>query len=238
MSARSRILLTATVLTSTLYAESSAFALQGGEDPSLLPVLVDKRYGMRGAHQLSLAFSTALATKFIETSGVYLTYGYSFTDIIGLELGGGVFFGGESNIMAEVRKEFSTTEPPLSDLYQMVWSAGLDLIVVPLYGKMSFASEVDPAYDLFLVAGGGVSGLKRQVGETGSTSSMQPTFNFGLGFRFYILRMLALRLEFRNYFYPDPEPNPTGVEDTTGTDPLTFNLHFQVGLQFTFGGSR
>ncbi|MBI2375958.1 MAG: outer membrane beta-barrel domain-containing protein [Deltaproteobacteria bacterium] len=222
-----------------------AHALQGGEDPALLPVLVDKRFGKKSAHQLGLQFSTAMATKFVEDNGVVLTYGYNFSDLIGLELGGGFFFGQESNIMDEVRAQFAGVEPPLSDLHQIQWMAMADLMLVPLYGKMSFASELDPSYDLFILAGAGVGGLRKQSGYLDKVSgadsrtyasATQPIFNFGLGLRFYFSRLVALRVEFRDYFYPDPLPNPND-DPKKETDPLTWGLHFQAGLQLSFGGA-
>lgn len=212
--------------------EPAAHALQGGEDPALLPVLVDKRYSSRGRHQISANFSTSVATKFVEGTGAYLTYGYNFTDIFGAEIGGGFFGTRESSIMAEVRQNFPNMEPPLTDLYQMQWLAQADLVVIPIYGKMSFASEFDPSYDVLLLGGGGVAGTKRKVvtgGQEGSVSSVAPTFNFGVGFRFFINRWVGLRLEFRDFFYPEPDPDPT-------KGGLTHNLMFQGGVTFRLGG--
>src|SRR5690349_11384387 len=80
-------------------SERVAYALQGGEDPALLPVLVDKRFGENGRHQISAAFSTSMVSKFVEATGVYGTYAYGFSDLLALELGGGYFFGRESSIM-------------------------------------------------------------------------------------------------------------------------------------------
>jgi outer membrane beta-barrel protein len=217
-----------------LSTPTSAFALQGGEDPALLPVLIDKRFGMEGRHQASLQFSTSMATKYVEALALYGAYQYNFTDVIGLEVGGGFFFGSEASIMKEVRAKSPGTEPDLSDLYQIQWMAQVDFVLTPVYGKMSFASEFDPAYDLFFVAGGGVAGLRRQVGaeEAGlpHLTSVAPAFNFGVGLHVYFTKLIGLRVEFRDYFYPDPI-------ETADKGGLTFNLHFQVGLQFAFGGS-
>lgn len=216
-----------------------ALALQGGEDPSLLPVLVDKRFGAGGRHQLGLQFSTALASKFVEGTGGSLTYGYNFGNLIGLELNGAFFATDEASIMAQVRCPLNGNEPQLSDLHQFQWTAGGAITMVPVYGKMSFASEFDPAWDLLLLAGGGVAGVKRQTGLTNSQlnqcpglpsatyeSKTVPLFNFGLALRFYITKLIGLRVELRDYFFPDPGPDGG----------LSFNLHFQAGLQFTFGG--
>lgn len=215
-----------------LSTPTAALALQGGEDPALLPVLIDKRFGMEGRHQASLQFSTSMATKYVEALALYAAYQYNFTDVIGLEIGGGYFFGSEASIMAEVRNKTPGMEPDLTDLFQLQWMAQADFVLTPVYGKMSFASEFDPAYDLYLLAGAGVAGTKRRTeigGAVGSIGKVVPAFNFGVGLHVYFTKMIGLRLEFRDYFYPDPIESA----DKGG---LTFNLHFQVGLQFAFGG--
>lgn len=233
--------LAAAALAAVLLAPAPALALQGGEDPALLPVLIDKRFGMDSAHQLSLQFSTSFATKLVESVGIYAAYGYSFTDIFGLELGGGYFFGSESSIMQTVRATLGGLEPPFSDLYQLQWMANLNAVLVPFYGRISFASELDPAWDFFALAGGGAFGIRKQVGGDGAVSydsTVTAGFNFGAGLRFYFNLFdtrMALRLEFREYFFPDPANNPSN-DPNKNNDPITWNLHFQSGLQFAFGG--
>lgn len=225
-----------------LSAPQAALALQGGEDPALLPVLIDKRFGMEGRHQLSLQFSTSMATKYVEALALYAAYQYNFTDVIGVEIGGGYFFGSEASIMNEVRAKSGAAEPPLTDLFQLQWMANADFVLTPVYGKMSFASEFDPSYDLYFLVGGGVAGTRRQVGVEGSgtfLSKVSPAFNFGVGLHVYLTKMIGLRLEFRDYFFPEPfDPVADGIAVPADKDVggLTFNLHFQVGLQFAFGG--
>lgn len=240
-----RTLLTTAVagalMSSALLVPQQALALQGGEDPSLLPVLIDKRFGMESAHQLSLQFSTSFATKLVESVGIYGSYGYAFNDLFGLELGGGYFFGSESSIMQTVRATLGGLEPPFSDLFQLQWMANLNAVLVPFYGRISFASELDPAWDFFALAGGGAFGIRKQVGGDGASSfesKVTAGFNFGAGLRFYFNLFdtrMALRLEFREYFFPDPANNPSN-DPMKSNDSITWNLHFQSGLQFAFGG--
>jgi hypothetical protein len=65
--------------------------------------------------------------------------------------------------------------------------------------------------------------------------------NFGLGLRFYFSKLIGLRFEFRDYVvFPDPSPVPSVETDPNSArvedGGVSFNLHFQVGLQFSFGG--
>lgn len=237
------LILAGLVAGATIVPTGDALALQGGEDPALLPVLIDKRFGQGGRHQASLMFSTAMVTKFVEGLGAYGAYQYNFNDLFGLELSGGYLFSSETSIMEEIRRNFGE-EPELSDQFQMVWMAQVDVMFVPVYGKISFASEVDPSFDLFFLAGGGVVGTQRKSGgfisgggeaPTSTESSVGPAFNFGLGLRFYFSRLVAARLEFRNFFYPEPA-NYADPEKQVGG--FTHNLHFQAGVQFAFGGDE
>ncbi|MCB9655974.1 MAG: outer membrane beta-barrel domain-containing protein [Deltaproteobacteria bacterium] len=236
VAASKRVALGLLLLLAGAGSATPAFALQGGEDPASLPVLLDKRFSNGGAHQLSLLFTTAIVTKFVESVGGMAAYEYSLSDLFALELSGGFFAGQESDIMAKVREKLAE-EPAFSDLYQLQWHASADLVVVPIYGKVSFASTFDPSFDIYAVLGGGVGGVRRQNGQGDAktfVSKTAPVFNFGLGFRLYFFEMeggqsLALRLEVRDFVFPEPDPNERG---------LTYDLHAQAGLQFAFGGAR
>ena len=226
-------------LFSMALAPSSAFALQGGEDASQLPVLVDKRYGGENRHQLSLMFAVTTFTKLTEGIGGYLAYQYNFTDMLGLEISGGYFSTSETFIMRSVRLSTGDQEPFLADQYALQWTAVANAVFVPFYGKMSFASEFDPSFDLFLLAGGGVVGTRRGFGLVGDgeperfESELTWTVDVGGGLRFYLTDMVGLRFEFRNWFYPEPANFQSNGRDIGG---VTSVLNFQVGLQFAFGG--
>ena len=228
------------IAAATSAAPTTALALQGGEDPAL-PVLVDKRYGGKGRHQLSVMFATTTFTKLTQGVGGYLAYQYSFTDMLGLELSGGFFSTGETFIMQRVRLNTGDQEPFLPDQYALQWTAMANVVFVPIYGKMSFASEFDPAFDLFFLAGGGVAGTRRGFGLTGDgeperfESEITWAADVGGGFRFYFNDLIALRFEFRNWFYPEPGnfQVPGSRREIGG---ITSVLNFQAGLQFAFGG--
>ena len=226
-------------------AERHAWALQGGEDPALLPVLLDKRYGSGGRHQASLMLTTAIITKLVQDTGVVATYQYSFTDMIGVGLTAGYFFGSETSIGDAIRAQSSDpacdpADPackPLGDLFQMQWLASADLVFVPLYGKMSFASELNPSFELYLIGGAGAGGVRRKqtdaasgtTAAVGHDTKVTLVANLGVGLRFHILDSIGVRAEFRDYFYPDP---------AAGVGGLTWNPHVQIGAEFTFGGGE
>ncbi len=228
------------VFAGVVVGSSEALALQGGEDPALLPVLIDKRYGGEDRHQVSLMFATSMVGKYTEGVGGYLSYQYNFTDMLGIEVGGGFFATSETSVMQSVRARTSE-EPFFSDQYALQWTGMANVVFVPVYGKMSFASEFDPAFDLFLLAGGGVVGTRRGngFGGTGDPESFDSSTTWGVdvggGVRLYLTPLIALRLEVRSWFYPDPADPPAGANQTD-IGGVTSVINFQAGVQFAFGG--
>jgi outer membrane beta-barrel protein len=218
-----------------------AWALQGGEDPATLPVLIDKRYGNRSALTAHLQFSTPITSKFVESTGAVLGVDYGVFDWMSVGLVGGFFGGGEASIVDQVRGTVGTA--PLTDLDRMVWIGGVDVTFTPIYGRISFASEYNPAFDLYALIGGGALGTERVLGSealgTQSTETGVTAYgNFGLGFRFHILDWLALRTEYRQMIYPDSEIPPSELANATGGEGngggLSTAQQFQVGVQFRF----
>lgn len=250
---RRRVILTAVALALSLAGlPRSALALQGGEDASTLPVLIDKKSGLAGKFQVSPMFSTTLASKFTDSTGVSLNLQYNFFDQFGIELAGAFYAASEAQILDQIRSEINR-DPLLSDMHQMQWLAAGNLVWTPIYGKISFASEWNPSFDLYLLAGGGIVGTQRNVDAGGvdangsrlltAESDIAPHFNFGGGLRIFVMPWLAVRLDVRNYFYADPDSGEMS-EDMSTENPdglisgFTNALVGQVGVQFSFGGGQ
>jgi outer membrane beta-barrel protein len=213
---------------------SAAHALQGGEDPDTLPVLIGKRYGEQGRLQLWVTGSIPLISKFTEMYGVTGGAGYAFSRLISVGVTGGFFGGGEVDVIEDLRLA-SGTELQLTDLHRMEWFAGADVIFTPIYGRISFASEYNPAFDLYALVGGGVVGTSREVtpgagGVAQDQSSVTAYGNFGFGFRFHFIDWLALRTEYRLFLYPEASAFPQNV-DGGG---LTAAQQLNLGFEFSF----
>lgn len=235
------LLIATSTLAVMMVTETTALALQGGEDPALLPVLLDKRYGAKGTHKLTLMAGTSVATKLVEDVPIVVNYQYHFNDLLGVAFTGGFFIGSETSIGNAIRAKGvnpacdPSGDPncePLGDLYQMQWYAGVDGVFTPLYGKISFASEWNPSFHLYLIAGGGAGGVRRKQTADNNTAAIghdsTVTFvgNLGVGLRLDILDWVGLRWEFRSFFYPEPAPGLSG---------MTFNPHIFGGVEFTLG---
>lgn len=225
----------------TLMTETTALALQGGEDPALLPVLLDKRYGADSTHKLTLLLGSTVATKLVEDVPIIANYQYHFMDMLGVGLTAGFFIGSETSIGDAIRAKsvnpacdpgtVSNCEP-LGDLYQMQWLVSGDIVFTPLYGKISFASEWNPTFHLYLFKGFGAGGVRRKQTVDGTTQAISHdstvTFigSFGVGLRLDILDWFGLRWEFRSFYYPEPAAGVGGV---------TMIPHVLGGVEFTLG---
>lgn len=215
-----------------------AWALQGGEDPSTLPVLIDKRYGNQRHFTGHVQFSTPLASKFVDSTGVVVGFDYGILDWLSVGLVGGFFGGGEASIVDQVRVQVGGGD--LTDLDRMQWVAGLDVTFTPIYGRISFASEYNPAFDVFGFVGGGAIGTERVLGVPGATTTdtgVTGYGNFGVGFRFHVLDWLAVRTEYRQFIYPDSEIPPSERADINADagGGISTAQQIQVGLQVRFG---
>jgi len=219
---------------------SRAWALQGGEDPATLPVLIDKRYGNAGTLTVHLQFSTPITSKFVESTGIVGGVDYGLLDWLSVGVVGGFFDGAEADIVDTVRTTLGAA--PLTDLDQMTWLAGLDVTFTPIYGRISFASEYNPAFDVLAFVGGGLMGTRRNLlgVESGQTEDGTTGYgNFGLGFRFHVLDNLAIRTEYRQIIYPDSDI-PQSEQNVTTGDATDFGggistaQQFQVGVQGRF----
>lgn len=241
----------ASAMALSFWTPSAAHALQGGEDASTLPVLLEKQNGLGNGIQLSAMFATTLSTKFTDSVGGVLAAQYMFTDWIGVEVTGGFFGVNESQTLGVIRGETVDDPPPdgpepqLSDMAGIQWLASANVVFVPVYGKISFAAEWNPSFDFFLTAGGGVVGANRGFSDPSQRGSelepattettTEPQFNFGGGLRFFLIPELALRLEARTYFFTDPGSGTVLVSDTGTTEEVggfTNALFGQVGLQW------
>ena len=220
-----------------LAGSRDAHALQGGEDASTLPVLIDKRYGNAGKIQAYLLFSTPLTGKFIEANGGILGFNYNFFDWLGAGVVGGFFGSDEIGVVADTVRDGG--DAPLPDLFRPQWMAGADVTLTPLYGRISFASEYNPAFDLFVLVGGGLMGVERNLGGIGSEDTASDTTgyaNVGLGTRLHFLEFLSARIEYRHILMFEPDIPASEIDNIT--DPpsaaLTNVQQIQLGVQFMF----
>lgn len=85
----------------------------------------------------------------------------------------------------------------------LVWMAGADVLWSPIHGKIGMFTSKLAHFDFHLAFGAGVIGTEIVNEATKEVSSkIDVSGNLGVGFRLFFNDTVALRLDYRQYFYP------------------------------------
>jgi outer membrane beta-barrel protein len=125
--------------------------------------------------------------------------------------------------------------------------AGAEVAWAPVYGKLNLAAEQVLHFDLALMAGPDVifhdEVLSRDAAEAlaaaGGTPATTATLggHVGLGVRIYLSRLLAIRIDVKDYVYAVQVPNwIEGSGNQPRTD-IQNQLFLELGLSFFFPAS-
>jgi outer membrane beta-barrel protein len=165
--------------------------------------------------ELTLFFTPSVVDKYLNHTGGAGALSFHFNDIVAIEGLGGYVYAKEVDIIggpAGVRALSSTgAEPNLPDLVGMSWFAMGNLELSPIYGKINLLSEVDFNSQIYVMGGVGAVGAVKYFRVPGGTQTQTELTNqgvkfagdFGIGFRLFLLRWMAIRAEFRDILYTD-----------------------------------
>jgi len=168
-------------------------------------------------------FQLAAAYNFSDEWAIELLGGYAYathTDIADQ------ITTGAQSIPAKPVSSFQTVDD-FAGLWELQWNAVLGARWAPIYGKLNLLADVPVHFQFYVGAGGGAAGLSRtsvtycldarpgdraqtdaDTGEPTCIDPLQetrvaPVFQFGGGFKFWAGQHWGLRLEARDYFFPD-----------------------------------
>jgi outer membrane beta-barrel protein len=120
--------------------------------------------------------------------------------------------------------------------------AGLEVAWAPIYGKLNVLAEKVTHFDLSLVLGADLVGHDEVLSASEATApGAKPAGkqalggHVGLGARFFLSDMLAIRLEFRDLIYQVDVPNRAGSGQGQGD--VQNQLMAEVGVSFFFPSS-
>lgn len=126
---------------------------------------------------------------------------YHLSDAFSLEAGGAyVVARTESSVVQFIRRE---TDSLLEDPPQLEYKADLNFVWAPIYGKFSLFGDAIIHFDTYLTLGGGVFGTDLQP---------NPAANVGVGTRLFLTKWLAIRTEFRNYFFAEERAGESDLQ--------------------------
>lgn len=130
---------------------------------------------------------------------------YWFSEDLGLELSGAYNFRNETDLRTFLREEIEGDgQDARIFLTQTIdWYSSLDLLWSPFHGKFgAFATKL-VHFDFYFAIGAGVHGLTKDPpgADAGEESVFRIAGNVGLGVMMYALDWLAVRVDYRHFFF-------------------------------------
>lgn len=162
-----------------------------------ISVLQKKYLSKTGRFQLSGGVSAIANNPWANTFGINGKFGYHFTEAWGLEASFMAMTGSDSVDKKELQKENDITT---SNFVTLKGYYGLDLVWIPIYGKMALHNNKIVPFDMYFSAGGGASQI--EGGQGGGT------IHIGTGQIFAASKSFGYRWDFSwNGYLAKPQGN-------------------------------
>jgi outer membrane beta-barrel protein len=207
-------------------------------------VVRNRLYTPESSIEVGAQVGFSLIDRLVEHTNFQANAAYNFTNEWAAELFAGYAYSKHSSIADQVTSEVAShniktnpTTDDFSSLWEMKWNVAAGARWAPIYGKLSLSSELPIHFQAYIAAGAGVAGLSRTsvvycldqptVDANGNPtcdtplqqSRVSPLIHFGGGLRFWIIKNAALRLEARDYTFPDQyQTNIDRASAATGND--------------------
>jgi outer membrane beta-barrel protein len=182
----------------------------------------NRLYSVAGRWELGANFGVSLLSKLTDSYNLNLGVAYNLVDWLAFEVRGGYALGGHSSTADDIQQKFatrtsSTSINDLSDMWQLGAHGILGVRFQPIYGKFNLVAELPVHFQLYVWAGGGVGSFDRtsvvlcgarttvgcQPNGYITQSALKPIFSAALGFRFFAAEHHAIKVEVRDWSFPD-----------------------------------
>jgi|GEM_PF-1961417 len=180
-----------------------------GGDNERINVLQKKAYPLNMKFELGIGGGMSVAdryTKAIPAGGELIFHPFDFLSIGGLFL---YTWSSETSILEDLSKLNHTVFEP--ERTRTKWLAAGEVILYPIYGKLSLFSEIAFNYHIYLSGGGGVADIvvtNYANGNKDKSYGTQPVYTFAGGVQTHLLRFGAnkdkyidLKIECRYFGY-------------------------------------
>jgi outer membrane beta-barrel protein len=235
-------------------------------------VVRNRLYSMGGRFEVTPTLGLTIVNRLTDAYNFNVGFGYNMTDTLAVEVRGGYALTRHTGLADQISQHLLQRNPvgpggglgevaqtdDLAGLWEMKGNGVLGLRWAPIYGKLGLMSELPVHFQFYLWGGGGAGSFQRtsvvicnQVtsrsdGTCGAWASESKTSwlaSAAVGFRFFTSENQGLRLEVRDYSYPDSfkvnidrrlseAGQPTG---TPASSPgLTNLVLFDLGYSFIF----
>lgn len=191
-------------------------------------VVRNRLYNPQGQMELGVEVGTSLINRLVSHNNLQATGAYNFTNEWAVEVFGGYALSSHTDIADQVNSEVASkptntfqTVDDFAGLWQMQWNVAGGVRWAPIYGKLNLFADLPVHFQAYLGAGAGVAGMERKsvtyclspstkdadgnalCDDPLDEKRTSPLAQFGGGLRFFLGQHAALRLEARDYTFPD-----------------------------------
>lgn len=182
--------------------------------------VIQKRFMPKtGRFQLFGGLTLVTNDPFFNTAGVVGKAAYFLNETWGLELN---YFALSTSERQSTKELQSNNGVKTESLAYPKSYFGVDVMFVPIYGKMTWFNERILPYDLYFSAGYGSTAT--------STNENSGTIHLATGQMFSLTKSVALRWDFSWNFFSASVQNGSGVKETNSFN----NLFLTVGMSWFF----
>lgn len=226
----------------------------------------NRLYSLRSRFELSPSVGVSAAPHLTRHFMFTAAAAYNLTNVWAFEVRAGYAASGHTALAREVAEAFLRLDPSrreritddLSALWEMKANGSVSLRWAPVYGKISLLSELPVHFQAYLSGGAGVGQFHREsivyckrvvsrddgrCGEWLDETAIRPLASVAFGLRFFSHSSGSIKLELRDYFFPDrylTSIDRLSAErgDNTGTPAsspgLIHLVTFELGYAFIF----
>lgn len=183
-------------------------------------VVRNRLHTLKGRYELGLSTGFTLMSRLTDHINFTGNVAYNTSEWFGFELRGGYAYTRHTGLARDVADAFSQnssvqTANDLTDLWELQGNLAVGARWAPIYGKISLMSEVPLHFQTYLWMGAGAGTFRREsvVYCTQGTATacdafltedkIGPFAAAALGFRFFANVNHSLKLELRDYSFPD-----------------------------------
>lgn len=217
----------ARILSLSLFLSLAYSSVASAEDLIERVVVRNRLYDMSGKVEVGVNLGMQLVTQLTDHKIIGLGVAYNVADTLGFELRGGYAFSGHTGLAGQVAEHLLQRDPAseisVTDDLKNLWEIDAFGLIgarwAPLYGKLNLVADVPVHTQVYLWLGGGAGKLHResvvvchglagaraegQCAEWETEDRVSWLASGALGMRFFTHKGGALKLELRDYAFPD-----------------------------------
>ena len=171
-------------------------------------------YSKESRHEFTLFLGVVPNDNFYSYVPIGARWNFFFLESLGIEVFGSydVAVDGDLKGFLEDNNLYGRIRAP----QQLVWNASAALVWNPIYGKFAVFTDKLFHFDFFISLGAGVVGTDVENESLNTDSKVDVAGNLGLGVRFYINDLIALRLDYKQFLYGGEQGIEVPAEFTLG----------------------